>query len=140
MLQLSRASIVIRVIAKRYLTAQNVLQAITVEATFWMQSYLRSSYSSDLNWKPSWTRAEELGIIVPDSVSMTVLSNGQPIERADGTATYLREDSGVYPTMKKKWYLPNMMRMEKRLTMVRFPSATRRIRKKVRSAENMCRR
>ena len=77
-----------------------------VEATFWMQSYLRSSYSSDLNWKPSWTRAEELGIIVPDSVSMTVLSNGQPIERADGTVTYLREDSGVYPTMKKKWYLP----------------------------------
>lgn len=89
-----------------YLTAQNILQAITVEATFWMQSYLRSSYSSELNWKPSWTRAEELGIAVPDSVSMTVLSNGQPIERADGTVTYLREDSGVYPTMKKKWYLP----------------------------------
>lgn len=89
-----------------HLTVQYTLQTVTVRATYKMQSYLISGLYSEVNWPPAWKYAETLGIELPDSVRMTVLSNGTPIDRADATVTYARESSGAYPTMEKAWYLP----------------------------------
>ena len=82
------------------------LQAIKVKANYTLQSYLKGGYASVSNNDTAWKYAQSQGINVPKMVSMTVLSNGKPIERKDTTVTYQRDEKGAFPTMEKTWFLP----------------------------------
>lgn len=82
------------------------LQAIKVKANYTLQSYLKGSYVSVSNNDTAWKYAQSKGINVPETVSMTVLSNEKLIERKDAIVTYQRDEKGAFPTMEKTWFLP----------------------------------
>ena len=84
----------------------STLQAVRVNASYVLRSYLRGATYSDYNSSIGWKHTQELGIDVPETVSMTLLSDGKPVERADGTVTYRRGEDGAFPKMEKQWLLP----------------------------------
>ena len=80
------------------------LQAIKVKANYELKSYLNSFSAS--NDDTAWKHAQSQGIEVPETVTMTLLSDGKIIGREDATVTYQRDGKGAFPTMEKTWFLP----------------------------------
>ena len=55
--------------------------------------------------KTAFDPVEVFGIGAPDHITVTLLQNGQPVDRADATVTANISDSGM-PSVNKTWHIP----------------------------------